>query len=283
MLNIFKIAALPYGMLTRERRPGLVILIYHRVGGGTDSDIDLPAAVFDAQMAHVRERYVPVSLDAVIDGSAPQPKAGHDLVAVTFDDGYRELYDSVMPALERYRIPATVYIATRYVEEQRAFDFGAFGRTGERPMPLSWAQLREMAASGLVAIGGHTHNHINLIDTDPATARDEIRRCRLLIEDRLGSSPRHFAYPWGVYNAQVRDLVGESFVTATRGGSAKNLIGTMDPLALWRRPVQQNDGLWLFKLKAASYLDGEELFRGIAGRVVRRGGTPTRVPPAQGP
>jgi peptidoglycan/xylan/chitin deacetylase (PgdA/CDA1 family) len=283
MLSLFKLAALPYGVLMRERRPGLVILIYHRVGGGTSSDIDLPARVFEAQMAHVRERYTPVSLDAVLDGSAPAPAPGRDLVAVTFDDGFRELHHHVMPVLERHRIPATVYVATRYIEEQRPFDFGAFARTGDRPMPLTWAQLREMAGSGLVGVGGHTHNHVNVTQTDAATAREEVRRCRSLIEERLGTTPRHFAYPWGAVNAQARTIVGEWFATATRGGSAKNLLGAMDPLALWRRPIQQNDGLWLFKLKLASYLDGEEMFRTVAARVLRRGGPPGSPPPSPGP
>jgi peptidoglycan/xylan/chitin deacetylase (PgdA/CDA1 family) len=280
MLSLLKLAALPYGIVARERRAGLVILIYHRVGGGTDSDIDLPVEVFDAQMAHIRDRYVPVSLDAVIDRTTPQPAPGRDLVAVTFDDGYRELYDRVMPVLERHRIPATVYVATRYVEQQRPFDFGAYARTGEQPMPLTWPQLREMAASGLVAVGGHTHSHINLVEADTATARDEVRRCRSLIEERLSVASRHFAYPWGVFDARTRDLVGEYFATATRGGSAKNLLDAMDPLALWRRPIQQNDSLWLFKLKLASYLDGEEMFRTFAARVLRRERTVEAAPPA---
>jgi peptidoglycan/xylan/chitin deacetylase (PgdA/CDA1 family) len=283
MLSVLKLAALPYGILTRERRPGLVILIYHRVGGGTSSDIDLPTAVFDAQMAHLRERYSPVSLDAVLDGSAPVPARGRDLAAVTFDDGFRELYDHVMPVLERHRIPATVYVATRYIEEQRPFDFGAFARTHDRPMPLTWAQLREMAGSGLVGVGGHTHNHVDLTKTDALTGREEVRRCRVLIEERLGAPPRHFAYPWGAVNAQARGLVGEWFATATRGGSAKNLLNAMDLLALWRRPVQQNDGRWLFKLKVASYLDGEEMLRSVAARVLRRGGPPRLPPPSPGP
>jgi peptidoglycan/xylan/chitin deacetylase (PgdA/CDA1 family) len=271
VLSVLKLAALPYGIVTRERRPGLVILIYHRVAGGTDSDIDLPAALFDAQMGHIRERYTPIPLDAVLDSAPPPPTDGRDLVAVTFDDGYRELYDHVMPVLERHRIPATVYVATRYVDEQRAFDFGAYARTGNRPMPLTWAQLREMAATGLIAVGGHTHNHVNLTETDTATAGEELRVCRTLIEERLGRPARHFAYPWGAFNAQARNLVGQWFGSATRGGSAKNLLDTMDRLALWRRPIQQNDGLWLFKLKVASYLDGEEFLRTVAGRVLRRG------------
>jgi peptidoglycan/xylan/chitin deacetylase (PgdA/CDA1 family) len=270
-LGALKLAALPYGLIFRERRPGLIILIYHRVGGNTASDIDLPAALFARQMEHVRARYTPLALDAIVDGPGAAVPRDRDLVAVTFDDGFRDVYEHAYPVLQRLGIPATVYLATHYVEAQQAFDFGGYAGDAARPMPMTWAQAREMAASGLISFGGHTHSHTDLTRLDEASAREEVVRCRGLIEDRLGRPARHFAYPWGVVNPTARRIVGESFATATRGGSAKNLLATMDRLALWRRPIQQGDGYALFRLKVASYLDGEEAFRTLAQRLRNRG------------
>lgn len=259
-----KLALLPHGALFRDRRPGLVILIYHRVGGGTTSEIDLPAGLFERQMAYLREHARPVALDAVLDGALEDAGGGPgDVVAVTFDDGSRDLYERAFPVLLRYRIPATVFLVTRHVETQTPFDFGAYARSGQRAAPLTWIQVREMAASGLVAIGGHTHGHVDLTRVSDAEARAEVERCAALIADRVGRPPAHFAYPWGRLSPRARAVVGERFRTASRGGSAKNPFGRFDLLGLWRRPVQRSDGFWLFTMKVRSYLDGEEVLRDL--------------------
>ena len=279
LLRLVKLAVIPHGVLLRERRPGVVILIYHRVGGKTDSDIDLPVDLFARQMAYLREHCTVISMNALDEDSLSARAAGSsDLVAVTFDDGDRGVYAHAFPVLLRYRIPATLYLATRYIDAQQPFDFGGYASAPERPLPLTWAQVREMAETGLVTVGAHTHNHVDLRRLSSAAVQDEVGRSRRVIEDRLGITPRHFAYPWGLMTAQVKDIVGEHFRTAVRGGCAKNPFAAMDRLALWRRPVQQSDGFGFFRLKLGSYLDGEEYFRQLAGRLLASpAGTPEGV------
>ncbi|MGH2403383.1 MAG: polysaccharide deacetylase family protein [bacterium] len=274
--RLVKLGVVPHGMLFRDRRRGLVILVYHRIGGGTGSPIDVPADAFARQMAYLRDRYTMVSLDAVLDGTVPGggPPAASDLVAVTFDDGHREVYEYAFPVLLKYRIPATIYLATRYVEAQRAFDFGDYAAGGGRPQPLTWPQVRDMAASRLIQFGGHTHSHVDLTRLSLKAVRDEVDCNRRVIEERTGMAPRHFAYPWGRLTPSVKGIVGESFATAVRGGCRKNPYGHLDALALWRTPIQQSDGFWFFRLKLGSYLDGEEFFRTLAGRM--RNGAPQR-------
>ena len=270
LLSLVKLAAIPYGVFFRERRPGLIILGYHRVGGGTGSDIDLPIAEFARQMAYLRKHYTLVPMDAIISRSVREDLSTQvDAVAVTFDDGFREIYDLAFPVLQEYQIPATIYLATRYIEAQEPFDFGTFGQSGHRPYPLTWVQVREMVESGLITAGAHTHGHADLTRLPAGLVRDELERCRQLIADRVGSVPRHFAYPWGRLTPPVRLTVGEYFRTAVRGGCGKNPFGTFDSLALWRRPIQQSDASWLFRLKLESYLDGEEYFRSLATRLRR--------------
>ncbi len=267
LLRLVKLAVIPYGAVFRERRRGLVILGYHRIGGGTDSEIDLPTDAFTRQMAYLRDHYTIVSMEALLDGSIHNGIDGQsDLVAVTFDDGYREIYEHAFPVLLRYGIPATVYLATRYIDAQQHFDFGRYARQEVRPAPLTWEQTRDMMTSGLVTVGAHAHSHADLTRLSVEAVREEVAQCRRVIADRLGSAPRHFAYPWGVLTPAVQRVVGECFQTAVRGGCGKNLLPSLQPLALWRQPVQQSDGFWLFTLKVRSYLDGEEYFRGLAVR-----------------
>lgn len=75
----------------------------------------------------------------------------------------------------------------------------ALTRAAEEPMPLlTWAQIREMQASGRVAFGGHTLHHATLaklLNADE-TYR-EIADCRSLLQEKLGRPVRVFAYPHG--------------------------------------------------------------------------------------
>ena len=47
--------------------PGVTILIYHRVGGGSDSEVDLPTDEFERQLEHLAEHHRVISLDEAVD------------------------------------------------------------------------------------------------------------------------------------------------------------------------------------------------------------------------
>lgn len=64
--------------------------------------------------------------------------------------------------------------------------------------PLTWAQIREMDASGWVSFGAHTMHHPLLARlADPAEVRYEIEACRDTLEQQLGHSVATLAYPFG--------------------------------------------------------------------------------------
>jgi peptidoglycan/xylan/chitin deacetylase (PgdA/CDA1 family) len=63
--------------------------------------------------------------------------------------------------------------------------------------PLTWEQTAEMARSGLVSIGSHTHTHVILSRCDPPRASEELRESKRIIEGRLAMPCRLFCYPNG--------------------------------------------------------------------------------------
>src|SRR5829696_441372 len=85
----------------RVRRParGVVVLIYHRVGARTGVEVDLPAELFDQQLAFLRERGPVVSMDDALDRIAGDAPEGADPVVVTFDDGTVDFVDVALPIL----------------------------------------------------------------------------------------------------------------------------------------------------------------------------------------
>lgn len=222
--------------------PGLVILAYHRVGGGSGLDIDLSPDLFDRQMAYLAEQCSVVSLDAAMD--SPGEVGSDTRVAVTFDDGTADFVDHALPAMERHGIHATYYIASRFIEEQASFpDAGT---------PMSWAALTEATSTGLVAVGSHTHSHAVMDKLSPSEADDEMRRSTELIEDRLGSRARHFAYPKGVFGGVDNERVVARYCdSAALARCGTNPYGKTDKMRLLRSPIQQSDGFEFFRNKAA--------------------------------
>jgi peptidoglycan/xylan/chitin deacetylase (PgdA/CDA1 family)/CelD/BcsL family acetyltransferase involved in cellulose biosynthesis len=94
----------------RASTPKFVILTYHRVGsGGVPLYSALEPRVFEAQMQFLRQRYRIVSLDTLAEELA-NPGPAEQSVAITFDDGYRDVYTHAFPVLKKYQIPATIYL-----------------------------------------------------------------------------------------------------------------------------------------------------------------------------
>jgi peptidoglycan/xylan/chitin deacetylase (PgdA/CDA1 family) len=63
--------------------------------------------------------------------------------------------------------------------------------------PMTWDMAREMHASGLIELGGHTHTHPILGRCSPAQASAEISECHARIAAELATAPSLFAYPNG--------------------------------------------------------------------------------------
>lgn len=264
-LKAVKFALLPYGGVARERRPGVIVLLYHRVGGVSGRQADLPVKLFAWQMHYLRERYQVVSLDQVVTIAEEGRMPDRDVVAITFDDGAGDIYRNAFPILRNYALPATIYLATSFVESGRSFPFEARLMPQQRSSPLTWGQAGEMAASGLVTFGSHTHTHADLRVLTVPEVIGEVERSNALIGERLGSPPAHFAYPWGRSSPEARQTIRDRYRSAAIGGMRTNPYGAIDLHALRRIPIQRSDGHLFFRLKLGSYLIGEEWFRGEGG------------------
>jgi peptidoglycan/xylan/chitin deacetylase (PgdA/CDA1 family) len=240
------------------RRPdtGVVILLYHRVGAGTDSSVDLPAAMFDEQMAALAATAHVVSLGDALDALKRELDGAR--VAITFDDGTADLVDIALPILVRHEIPATWYLATSFIDEQRPFEAGA---------PLTWSAVRDACSTGLVAIGSHTHRH-RLLDRAPEEeVVDELDRSIGSIGDNVGTAPLDFAYPKALLgSASAQRAVQSRFRSAALGGTRANVAGNTDVYRLARSPIQVNDRRAWFDRKVAGGMSFEHSMREVVNR-----------------
>jgi peptidoglycan/xylan/chitin deacetylase (PgdA/CDA1 family) len=97
--------------LRKREQPSARILYYHRVND--DNDPFFPAistALFEAEMKFLRKNYQVVSLTELLQRL--EGKASEPVLAITFDDGYRDNYRYAFPILKRYGLPATIFLTT---------------------------------------------------------------------------------------------------------------------------------------------------------------------------
>jgi peptidoglycan/xylan/chitin deacetylase (PgdA/CDA1 family) len=195
------------------------VLCYHRFGNGTSKMIVSPAR-FEAQLEYLaRNGYNVVRLDdlrAFMDGDRALPAKS---VVITIDDGYESVHRHAFPLLKKYGFPATLFVYSDFIGARDA---------------LSWAQLEEMARSGLVDLQAHSKTHRNMAERHPAETDEayrssielELRTPRSVLERRLsdaGVRVRHFAYPYGSANDVVLEAMQrapyELGVTVAAGGN----------------------------------------------------------------
>ena len=150
--------------------------------------------------------YQTLSLMELSDSLPRQITPPERSLVITFDDGYRSVYEHAFPVLQRYGMTATVFLATGNGKTKRLPSMD--GRS-----MLSWHEIKEMHRSG-IAFGGHTLTHPDLTQLRPELAETEVVGGKRIIEDALGSKVDTFAYPFGRYDKRCRELVSRHFVCA---------------------------------------------------------------------
>jgi peptidoglycan/xylan/chitin deacetylase (PgdA/CDA1 family) len=223
------------------------ILCYHRFGVKT-SKLNVTPAAFEQQMDWLaRNGYTVITfarLARFLEGKEAIPAKS---VVITIDDGYRSTYEIAYPILRKFGFPATVFLYTDFVGASDA---------------MTWAQMKEMTASGLVRIQPHSKSHANLTQKLPnetdARYRERIRRevdtPVAVIKERLAEPSYTFAYPYGDVNELVVDLLVKDSVsqgvTVTPGGNPFYAY----PYMLRRSMIFGNEDIDAFKSKLVTFV-----------------------------
>ena len=125
-------------------------------------------------------------------------------VGISIDDAYASLYANAWPRLRAANFPFTIFIATDSIDRKA-------------PGFMSWEQLRELAGSGLVAIGSQTGSHPHMPLEGAARNADELARSSARIRAETGAAPTLFAYPYGEMSLAVKDQVRRAGYAAAFG------------------------------------------------------------------
>ncbi len=259
------------GLTGADGRPLVPILTYHSVG----EDPPAPIRRWSVAPGRFREHLAALSghgftgltvtqLLACYRGERPLPPRP---VVLTFDDGYEDFLTVAVPALAEAGFPATLYVSTGLLRDERPGVPVPPGRM------LDWAQLAQVAAAG-VEIGAHGHTHRELDVLPPATARWEIVHSGARLRQELHVPVPTFAYPYGYADRGVRRAVRAAGYTAACGVKNAYSHAADDPWALSRILVERDvDAAALTRLVTRSVLPAgwrRERPRTVAWRAYRR-------------
>lgn len=176
-----------------------VILCYHALSEEWDSDLALSSEQFASQLEALATRgYRGLTLSQAERHRAAGRTKDKYLV-VTFDDGFKSVL-AARPILERLGFPATVFVVTDFVSSGRLFDWHGMEQWIDSPHrdeleSLTWEDCADLQAAGW-EIGSHTATHPVLTLVDDERVRDELKRSRAALTERLGSCTS-LAYPYG--------------------------------------------------------------------------------------
>jgi peptidoglycan/xylan/chitin deacetylase (PgdA/CDA1 family) len=117
--------------------PGALILMYHRIAD-EDSDpwgLCVKPQHFAKHLEVLRKRLRPLPLQQLTQ-ELDEGKRLRRSVAITFDDGYVDNLQTAKPLLERFHIPATIFVASGYTGQEREFWWDELERLFLRPGTL---------------------------------------------------------------------------------------------------------------------------------------------------
>jgi len=224
------------------------ILLYHRLGPVSPDEMTVTTPVFEAQLKLIQERgYKVIPLAALIaalgdESAAPLPERA---VVLTADDGHRTVYSDMFPLIQRLKMPITLFIYPSAISNA---DYA-----------MTWAQLAEMKASGLVDIQSHTfwHPNFNVEKKRLAPAayekftQDQLLKSKAVLEQRFGEKVDLLAWPFGIRDDQLDQWA--------------QAAGYVAAFTIERRPVTRSDKIMALPRFIVTNLDRGERFGSLLG------------------
>lgn len=153
---------------------------------------------FDTQLVYLRRRgFTFVPLEEYVSELGTGRINRQRLVAVTFDDGWRDNFEHALPVLLSNSVPATFFVVSGDmpgVDQSRR---------------MSADQLKLLNQRGMT-IGAHSRTHPNLATLSPEQLLEEVHGCKSELEHACGSDVKFFAYPGGRFSPLVVDVCREA-------------------------------------------------------------------------
>lgn len=183
-------------LFDEPNRGRTVVLCYHSINTHS-SDLSVDPAVFRSQVEMLKGmgfRFLNFGdlVYRLLRWGIPRD----NVACITLDDGYEDSLTRAAPILSDLHVPATVFVTTGLMAQQRDVIDGFHRLTHYDSTYLTAAQVKELDRTG-IEIGAHSHTHANLARLNFDQTWDEVSKSKKMLEDVLGRRISCFAYPFG--------------------------------------------------------------------------------------
>ena len=225
-------------LLAKEN--SIAVFVYHRFGENNYPSTNTRIPQFKKHLDElIKNNYNVVSTETIIDALQNNKNLPEKTVAITIDDAFFSIYKKAWPILKEKKLPFTIFVST-----------GPVNSNSKNYM--NWEQLKEMNNRG-VTIGHHTKNHFHLVGKKKETIISEIEEASDDFLKNLGYVPDIFAYPYGEYSSEIKEIT-KNYFKAAFGQQSGGIYNGIDIFELPRFSMNEQYGdLKRFKFAANSY------------------------------
>lgn len=182
-----------------------VVLMYHRVGDANNSwekKYCISPEMFSRHMcALYRAKMVPCTIDDFVAWMLGKKQLAEKSFLLTFDDGFKGVYDYAAPVLKELGWPATIFLVADLIGKTDAW-CSNFNPSGHTYPLMSYSEIGELSMQGF-DFHSHTCTHPDLSSLADDAVSDELSRSRQIIQKLSTSSVDYIAYPYGKYDDRV--------------------------------------------------------------------------------
>ena len=190
---------------------------FHHIGRGYS--IKSPEITMENFSRFIQEHGPYVSLKEIMSSGEFDGKC-----AITFDDGYEEVYTAAFPFLTERGIPFTAFVLSDEIG---------------KPGFMTADEVTEMSGHPLVTIGSHCCHHVRLSTLSSQEKEHEIVQSKKDLEDLLGKPCDMIAYPFGDFDQETKNIVesaGYTYAMAVKGRPMTR-FNSKDPLEVPRLSI----------------------------------------------
>ena len=226
----------------------LPIIMYHGIlkDAARQGQYVISPALFESDLAYIRQQgYTTVVMQELLDYVLEGKPLPEKPIMLTFDDGYYNNYAYAYPLLQQYDMRAVlspvVAWSEFYSNDPAESDRVLYSH-------VTWAQLREMAESGVFEIQNHSYDmHKNAAGQRKGTLKraeettvqyhaalkEDLAAAQALLTEKVGVTPTTFTYPFGAMSKEAIPVLQELGFCATLTCEGRVNALTRDPACLW--------------------------------------------------